>query len=42
MVRIESSWAERLEGVFASAEWERLAEFVRREYANELLFPPAG
>ncbi|MBD5294089.1 MAG: uracil-DNA glycosylase [Bacteroides sp.] len=42
MVRIESSWAERLEGVFASAEWERLAEFVRREYANELIFPPAG
>ncbi|MDE6262767.1 MAG: uracil-DNA glycosylase [Muribaculaceae bacterium] len=42
MVRIESSWAERLEDVFASAEWERLAEFVRREYANELIFPPAG
>ncbi|MDE6032896.1 MAG: uracil-DNA glycosylase [Muribaculaceae bacterium] len=42
MVRIESSWAERLAGVFASAEWERLAEFVRREYANELIFPPAG
>ena len=42
MVRIDSSWAEKLAGVFASAEWERLAEFVRREYSNELIFPPAG
>ncbi|MDE6536006.1 MAG: uracil-DNA glycosylase [Muribaculaceae bacterium] len=42
MVRIDSSWAEKLAGVFASAEWERLADFVRHEYANELIFPPAG
>lgn len=42
MVRIDSSWAEKLAGVFASAEWERLADFVRREYANEMIFPPAG
>ncbi len=42
MIRIDHSWAERLQGDFASAEWARLAEFVRREYANELIFPPAG
>ncbi len=42
MIRIDHSWAERLQSVFASAEWARLAEFVRREYANELIFPPAG
>lgn len=41
-VKIEQSWKERL-----SAEWEkdyfvRLTEFVRRQYAENTVFPPAS
>lgn len=41
-VRIESSWAERLQGDFAQPYFQRLAEFVRQEYAAGPCYPPAG
>lgn len=42
MIRLHESWKEQLATVFASEQWARLAEFVRHEYANDLIFPPAG
>lgn len=42
MIRIDESWKQKLAAVFASEQWSRLAEFVRREYANEVIFPPAS
>lgn len=42
MVRLEESWLERLAPVFQTDRWQRLAEFVRSEYASTLVFPPAA
>lgn len=42
MIRIDESWKQKLAAVFASEQWTHLAEFVRREYASDLIFPPAG
>ena len=42
MIRIDESWKQKLAAVFASDEWSRIAEFVRNEYANDVIFPPAG
>ncbi len=42
MIRLHESWKEQLAAVFASEQWTRLAEFVRREYASDVIFPPAG
>ena len=40
MIRIHDSWKQRLATVFASEQWARLAEFVRHEYASDVIFPP--
>ena len=42
MIRLHESWKEQLASVFASEQWTHLTEFVRREYANDVIFPPAG
>ena len=39
-VRIDASWKARLEGEFAAPYWERLAAFVKAEYAAGPCFPP--
>lgn len=39
-VRIEPSWAERLQGDFAQPYFQRLTDFVRREYAAGPCYPP--
>ncbi|UGQ34316.1 hypothetical protein LSO07_17545 [Janthinobacterium sp. PLB04] len=39
-VRIDASWKARLEGEFAQPYWERLAAFVKEEYAAGQCFPP--
>ncbi|MEG1053734.1 MAG: uracil-DNA glycosylase, partial [Janthinobacterium sp.] len=39
-VRIDASWKARLEGEFAQPYWERLAAFVKEEYAAGPCFPP--
>lgn len=41
-VKIESSWAERLAGDFAQPYFQRLTEFVRREYAAGPCYPPGS
>lgn len=41
-VRIDSEWRERLAPVWESAEFAQTAEFVRREYATQRVFPPAS
>lgn len=41
-VRIDAEWAERLASVWESAEFARLAEYVRLEYGRTKVFPPAG
>ena len=42
MIRLHESWKEQLSTVFVSEQWTRLAEFIRSEYANGTVFPPAG
>lgn len=39
-VRIEPSWAERLQGDFAQPYFQRLTEFVRQEYKAGPCYPP--
>lgn len=39
-VRIEPSWAERLQDDFAQPYFQRLTDFVRREYAAGPCYPP--
>ena len=39
-VRIDASWKARLEGEFTQPYWERLAAFVKEEYAAGPCFPP--
>ncbi|MBR1593462.1 MAG: uracil-DNA glycosylase [Alloprevotella sp.] len=41
-VRIESSWASRLQTEFDAPYFADLADFVRREYAAGPCYPPAG
>lgn len=41
-VKIESSWAERLQGDFAQPYFQRLTEFVRQEYKAGPCYPPAS
>ncbi len=41
-VKIEPSWNERLAPEWDKPYFGRLAEFVRREYRNGTVFPPAG
>jgi len=41
-VRIDEEWRQRLAPVWASAEFAETAEYVRREYASQRVFPPAS
>lgn len=40
-VRIEESWKAHLQEEFNKPYFERLAEFVRQEYADKTVYPPA-
>ncbi len=40
-VRIEESWKAHLQEEFNKPYFERLAEFVRQEYAEKTVYPPA-
>lgn len=42
MIRLDNSWLSRLQPVFNSPQWAKLAEFVRHEYATTTVYPPAG
>lgn len=39
-VRIEESWRDALSGEFAAPYFTSLAEFVRNEYRNNIIYPP--
>ncbi len=41
-VRIEESWKSRLQTQFDSPYFDRLARFVRQEYASGVVYPAAG
>lgn len=41
-VRINEEWSERLKEVWQSVEFAQLAEYVRAEYRQSVVFPPAG
>lgn len=41
-VRINAEWQAQLASVWKSAEFAQTAEYVRREYASHLIFPPAS
>src|SRR3989344_6046656 len=41
-VRIHPSWKEKLEGEFEKPYFKELAEFVRREYRDTIVYPPPG
>jgi len=41
-VRINSEWREQLAPVWESAGFAQTAEYVRREYATQRVFPPAS
>lgn len=41
-VTIEKSWKERLQHEFEQPYFETLVDFVKDEYANEKVFPPAS
>lgn len=41
-MRLEAKWKEMLAPVFATEQWQRLTELVRREYAERAIYPPAG
>lgn len=41
-VAIEKSWRERLQHEFEQPYFEALVDFVKNEYANENVFPPAS
>lgn len=40
-VKIEPSWAERLQEEFEKPYFNTLVEFVRTEYSNNIIYPPA-
>jgi len=40
-VKIESSWKEKLQREFGRDYFENLAEFVRQEYKQKTIYPPA-
>lgn len=41
-VKIDPEWNKELQPVWQSAEFARLAQYVRSEYAGRLIFPPAS
>jgi len=41
-VRINESWREVLQPQFDSAYFQTLTEYVRNEYQNSVIYPPAG
>lgn len=41
-VKIEKSWKERLQHEFEQPYFETLTKFVKDEYANQKIFPPAS
>jgi len=41
-VKIEQSWKERLSDEFEKPYFKLLADFVRNEYVNTTVYPPAG
>ena len=40
-VQIEESWRERLQGEFDKPYFEQLTAFVRQEYMQRVVYPPA-
>ncbi|MCC8115129.1 MAG: uracil-DNA glycosylase [Bacteroidales bacterium] len=41
-VKIEPSWKEKLQGEFDKEYFQKLTDFVRQEYKEKQIFPPAG
>jgi len=41
-VKIESSWKKHLAAEFAQDYWQKLTDFVRSEYQNKKVYPPAA
>ena len=40
-VKIEESWKEKLKKEFKSNYFEQLVEFIKSEYQNHKIYPPA-
>jgi len=40
-VKIETSWKKLLEDEFGKDYFEKLVEFVKNEYKNSIIYPPA-